>query len=419
MPKSESRSSSGDMISLAGFAIDENVRFSIIEYKRDAADPYDLGFLKSERTRTIHTKTISLASGNRSAQISGLIVELLQESKDVFDLGKLKAIAVSCLGTIYERRALIDVSHSLPKSKWLEDGGKPIFVDFLKAAQEGVGKALKLSLMENFIAANDAKAGAEAVSFIQATGDDYVYLPIGQGVNAGIVIFNQLVLRDHHPEFGHFYPPAHPLDHPSALHSKGFPGTCAKHGTCLEGYLSIPAFLERRNYIPEWKGLTLSDIMKTDRAIDIASHYLAHLLYNTTLAFAPKKIIVSNELITKDILTLAVENMRGGLMRNPYAQEPLSGQYPAFPAFLEEKYVELVNTVQPIDIMTGALTLAYLLHHKHARLPRGDGELANDLSAHNNLNDQIQPTVGFLGDNVADIQEARKNRRLREDDRDQ
>ena len=150
-----------------------------------------------------------------------------------------------------------------PKPGWT---GTPLS-DRLKS-QTGVPVALDTDV--NGAAMGEGRWGA-------AQGmANYVYVTVGTGIGAGVVVDNKTIGGERHPEMGHIA--VNPLD--GDLHE----GSCPYHGACLEGMAAGPA-LESRFGRPEtWAG--------NDQVVRVAVHYLAQGLLNLVYTVAPERIIV-------------------------------------------------------------------------------------------------------------------------------
>lgn len=106
---------------------------------------------------------------------------------------------------------------------------------------------------------------------------DAVYITIGTGIGAGILVGGHLVHGALHPEFGHMKVPRAPGD--------SFPGLCPFHGDCLEGLASGPAIAAR------W-GKDAVDLPADHPAWDTEAWYLAHGILCLLAIVSPSKVIV-------------------------------------------------------------------------------------------------------------------------------
>ena len=139
--------------------------------------------------------------------------------------------------------------------------------------------------------------------------DDVLYLTIGTGVGAGVLIEGELLHGMLHPEAGHIPVIPDPRD---PLAGKG---ACAFHRNCLEGYIAAPAIAKR------WEGRTVADLAGDEEAMDILSGYLAQALATYALCYSPKKIIVGGTVADgTPIVELArakTEELMGGYIVTP------------------------------------------------------------------------------------------------------
>lgn len=111
---------------------------------------------------------------------------------------------------------------------------------------------------------------------------DAIYVTIGTGIGAGIMVNGTLVSGFLHPEIGHMRIP-----------TNGVTGICPFHGNCLEGLVSGPAIASRA-------GMQAEDLGSEDELWDEISLNIADMCVNLTTILAPEKIILG-----------------GGVMNNP------------------------------------------------------------------------------------------------------
>ena len=105
-----------------------------------------------------------------------------------------------------------------------------------------------------------------------------LYVTVGTGVGAGLVIEGHLVHGLVHPEMGHMLLRQEPKD-PTPV------GFCPYHHGCLEGLASGPA-IEKR-----W-GIKAYNLPEGHEAWDLEASYLAQMCMNAICAFSPEKIIL-------------------------------------------------------------------------------------------------------------------------------
>lgn len=119
-----------------------------------------------------------------------------------------------------------------------------------------------------------------------------VYVTIGTGIGAGVMIDGRLVHGAMHAEAGHMLLPKHSDD--------TFHGICPFHGACLEGLASGPAIAERWLKNPK----KLAD---DHPAWQLQAHYLATMCVNLALVYSPQKIILGGGVMQRPIL---IEHIR-------------------------------------------------------------------------------------------------------------
>lgn len=108
-----------------------------------------------------------------------------------------------------------------------------------------------------------------------------LYVTVGTGIGAGVVIAGKPLHGLMHPEFGHVLLPAAVV----AGEVDRFVGICAKHRRCLEGMASGPALQARTGK----SGATLA---ADDSAWDWTASYLGMGLAAATLMLAPERIVL-------------------------------------------------------------------------------------------------------------------------------
>lgn len=105
----------------------------------------------------------------------------------------------------------------------------------------------------------------------------HVYVTIGTGIGAGIVISGQPHHGIHHPEIGHVRVRRAPGD--------SFAGICPVHGDCLEGLASGPAIAARA-------GRPAQDLAADDPVWGAVIDEIADMLSSLILTLAPQRIVV-------------------------------------------------------------------------------------------------------------------------------
>ena len=110
--------------------------------------------------------------------------------------------------------------------------------------------------------------------------DDVLYLTIGTGVGAGVMIDGRLLHGMLHPEAGHVLVRRDPHD------TIGEHSGCPYHDDCLEGLIAGPGVKLR------WGGKRASELADDPEAMNLLAGYLAQALMTYILCYSPKKIII-------------------------------------------------------------------------------------------------------------------------------
>jgi len=112
--------------------------------------------------------------------------------------------------------------------------------------------------------------------------DNFIYVTVGTGIGAGVVINGRLVrgpsnIGPGHPEIGHILVPKdHQLD--------SYEGCCKFHTNCVESLASGTAIKAR------W-GKAGDALPKDNPAWDLEAYYLAAMCINLTMCYSPQKIV--------------------------------------------------------------------------------------------------------------------------------
>ena len=106
---------------------------------------------------------------------------------------------------------------------------------------------------------------------------DYVYVTVGTGIGAGVVVNGQPVAGANHTELGHIRIVRMPGDH--------FAGVCPFHGDCLEGMAAGPAIAARSQRDP-------GTLLPEDPAWEPVTHALAQLCQTLVLTTGPRRIFL-------------------------------------------------------------------------------------------------------------------------------
>ena len=122
-----------------------------------------------------------------------------------------------------------------------------------------------------------------------------VYVAIGYGIGAGILVNGEIVKGQGHTEAGHV--PVARLE--SDL--KNFHSVCPFHSDCLEGWASISAIEAR------W-GVPFSRLSNDHPAWEVEANYLAQFCRTLTYIVRPDRILLGGELMSDDDLIVKTRN---------------------------------------------------------------------------------------------------------------
>lgn len=110
--------------------------------------------------------------------------------------------------------------------------------------------------------------------------DAVVYLTIGTGVGAGVMLDGKLLHGMLHPEAGHILVARDPTD------AIGKRSGCPYHESCLEGLIAGPGIKLR------WDGRSAGEMAGDAAAMDLLAGYLAQALATYVLCYSPQRIII-------------------------------------------------------------------------------------------------------------------------------
>lgn len=123
---------------------------------------------------------------------------------------------------------------------------------------------------------------------------DAVYITVGTGIGAGVMVGGKLLHGTLHPEAGHIFLPLFPGD--------GFAGVCPFHKKCWEGLASAPA-IEKRWHI-EGKNL-----IHHPSAFAMEAWYLAQGIHSLHAILSPQCIILGGGVSQAEGLHAAVSQL--------------------------------------------------------------------------------------------------------------
>lgn len=166
-----------------------------------------------------------------------------------------------------------------------------------------------------------------------------LYVTVGTGIGAGLVVEGQLVHGLMHPELGHILLRQEAAD-PAP---EGF---CPYHRGCLEGLASGPAISKR------W-GARAQDLPQDHEAWELEAGYLAQMCMNAVCAFSPEKIILGGGVMQQKHLFPMIRKRTQELLNGYVPAEMILGH---IDSYISEPGLGARSGA------TGALLLAYLAY---------------------------------------------------------
>lgn len=174
-------------------------------------------------------------------------------------------------------------------------------------------KALAHHFPEAAVGVDTDTNGAALAEWRWGAGSDRdvtVYLTVGTGIGAGIVVAGRVMHGLIHPELGHMRVPRQPED--------SFEGVCPFHGDCLEGLASGPAVAAR------W-GVPGDRLPPGHPAWALEARYLAAALADLTFMMSPQILIVGGGVAAApgllDSVRAGVRALIGGYLDSPLLSE--------------------------------------------------------------------------------------------------
>lgn len=225
--------------------------------------------------------------------------ETLKQVFDFFDQYELEAMGIGSFGPIGIDKSTDSYGYVLatPKKGWTN-------YNFLGSIKEHYDIPVAWTTDVNAAAYGELLKGA-------AIGKkSCIYLTVGTGIGAGVVIDGNIFSGIAHPEMGHIWVKRHPDD--------TYEGTCPYHKDCLEGLAAGPS-IEART------GIKGQDLPQDHPVWDMQAFYIAQALVNYTLTLAPEKIILGGGVINQDHLLHKIRQqfveLMGGYMETPPVSE--------------------------------------------------------------------------------------------------
>ncbi|PCR99057.1 fructokinase ScrK [Lactococcus fujiensis] len=197
--------------------------------------------------------------------------ETIKKTIAFFKENQVEAIGIGSFGPI-------DINHKSPTYGSITTTPKKGWAHFDLLGQ------LKKELHVPMSFTTDVNASAYGEMIL--TGEkSLVYFTIGTGIGGGAVQEGQFIGGFSHTEMGHQFVKRHPKD-------VDFVGICPFHKDCLEGLASGPS-IEART------GIRGENLPESHPVWEIQAYYIAQAAVNTTLNFAPEKIVFGGGVMAK------------------------------------------------------------------------------------------------------------------------
>lgn len=137
-----------------------------------------------------------------------------------------------------------------------------------------------------------------------------VYVTVGTGIGAGVMMDGRLVHGAVHSEAGHMLIPREADD--------DYAGCCPFHGGCVEGLASGPALMQRT-------GINPADLLDSHPVWELEAAYLACLCMNLALCYSPQRIVLGGGVMQRPGLLPRIHARFDGLM-NGYMDKSLNAK---------------------------------------------------------------------------------------------
>lgn len=226
--------------------------------------------------------------------------ETLTAVFNFFDTYQVDAIGIGSFGPIDVNPLSSTYGYitSTPKPGWKN-------FPFLEKMKERYDIPFAWTTDVNAAAYGEIKKGA-------AVGkNSCIYITVGTGIGAGIVVDSKVIHGFGHPEAGHILVKRDERD--------SYEGTCPYHKDCLEGVAAGPAIGNRF-------GIKAQELPKEHVAWEIEAYYLAQALVNYTLVLSPEKIIFGGGVMKQTQLFPLIYKEFTKLM-NDYVSTPKLEEY--------------------------------------------------------------------------------------------
>lgn len=190
----------------------------------------------------------------------------LQRVYDFFDQYTLDAMGIGSFGPIGVNKKLEKYGYitTTPKVGWSN-------FNMLQTLKDRYNIPIAWTTDVNAAAYGEYKKG------IAVGKKSCLYMTIGTGVGAGLVIENQLFGGMNHPEMGHIKLKRHKDD--------SYQGNCVYHSDCFEGLAAGPAIENRLNKKSE-------NLSPEDPFWKIEAYYIAQAIMNYIVVLSPEIVIL-------------------------------------------------------------------------------------------------------------------------------
>ena len=190
--------------------------------------------------------------------------------------GKMTSLGVGCFGPL-------DLDRTSKTYGYITGTSKPGWSNF--PVRETLARELEVPVEVD----TDVNAAllAEARHGAGKGLQHLIYITIGTGIGAGIMMDGRLLQGAEHPEVGHMFTEKLSDD-------RDFDGVCPYHGDrCFEGLASGPAMMAR------W-GVRPPELPADHPAWDLQARYLATLCLNLSAVTPPSRIILGGGVMQQD-----------------------------------------------------------------------------------------------------------------------
>lgn len=226
--------------------------------------------------------------------------ETLAKVFEFFDCYELNAMGIGSFGPIGIDETTEQHGYVLatPKKGWEH-------YPFLNKMKERYSIPFAWTTDVNAAAFGELKKGAAQEK------NSCIYLTVGTGIGAGVVLNGEIFQGFAHPEMGHIHVKRHPED--------TYEGTCPYHKDCLEGLAAGPS-LEAR------AGVRGEHLPEDHPVWDLQAYYIGQALMTYSLTLAPEMIVLGGGVMQQEHLLQKIRQQFIEQMAD-YMDTPESSQY--------------------------------------------------------------------------------------------